>query len=378
MLKVSIIIAVKNEGAWLRNTIKSIVNSAGYSNYDICIVNDGSSDNCCVSLNDCTVIDNQLKPGLAFARQYGFNNTQSDLFFITDGHCNFSQDWLKEIVDLHKQHPKAFICCATAGLQSMELLDKVSLAEFEFGTPKFINKLKSLMRVDVPNVLCCPIKYINEHLNQIHQLRNELNISAFHDQSFTEYSIGYVGSELILNPYDSCRAGSHELQLHPGSGYHIAPSSFYRYNNVPNKHYIEANGMLGACYLYPRELFKQTCLAWPKVEKFFFIEPYMSVCANLNEIPILYSTKATIAHNYFRPYRLMGDNYIGQMSYGQELTMFMTTDTLTELVFEKIFYRPVAERYPDWVYEYKNNILKNRKLTDEEFFSLNGLTGVFK
>lgn len=376
MLKVSVIIAVRNEGAWLRNTLKSLVENAGYANYDILIVDDYSTDNCCCNLSDCRILKSTYKPGLAFARQFGFDNTDSDLFFITDGHMSFSRNWLGELVELHKQHPESFISCATAGLESMEILETYSLKGLGFNTPQFIKALKDNIRLDTPTVLRCPIN--DEHYSLVHQLRNEFNISALHDATLQDYELAYIGSDLKLSPRDGSRNACNYLQLLAGSGYHIAPSLFYRYNHTSPNPFIRANGLLGACYLYPRQLFKQICYGWPKIEKFFFIEPYMSVCAGLCEIPILYSTKATIAHNYHRPYRLMGENYISQMSYGQELTLFITTDTLTDLVFEKVVYRPVAEQYPDWVYEYKQNILKQRKLTDEDFFSLNGLTSLFK
>jgi glycosyltransferase involved in cell wall biosynthesis len=375
MLSVNIIIAVRNEGAWLRNTIKSIIETSEYPNYDIIVVDDNSTDGCCENLHDCTILKNGYEPGLAFARQYGHDNTKADLFFITDGHVNFSQGWLRELVELHKQNPNSFISCASAGILSMGIDERYSLKDFTFATPQFIKAIQTNIRTDVPTALYCPLKDSDFH--QTCQIRTDLNLTTFWSNEQKEYELVYLNHELKLNPFDNCRNLGHILLLLHGSGYDIQPLPFYKFGHVPNKSYIRCSALLGASYLYPRTLFDRICKGWPKIGKFFFIEPYMSTCANLCEVPILYSTKATIAHNYNRPFRLRGESYLGQMGYGQEITLYITTDTMTELVFERILYRPVAEKYPDWVEELKQNLLEQRKLTDEEYISLYGLNAIF-
>ena len=96
MHKISIIIAAYNIENYIERCMASVVNQT-YSNLDIIVVNDGSTDNTLniiesFSKNDERInIINQSNQGLLKSRKIGFNNSQGDYVLFIDG-----DDWLEK------------------------------------------------------------------------------------------------------------------------------------------------------------------------------------------------------------------------------------------------------------------------------------------
>lgn len=96
MHKISIIIAAYNIEDYIERCMSSVVNQT-YSNLDIVVVNDGSTDNTLNIINSFSENDvrinviNQSNKGLLASRKIGFNHSQGDYILFIDG-----DDWLEE------------------------------------------------------------------------------------------------------------------------------------------------------------------------------------------------------------------------------------------------------------------------------------------
>jgi glycosyltransferase involved in cell wall biosynthesis len=104
MTFVSVIIPCYNQGKYIDETVNSVLNST-FSNYEIIIINDGSSDDFTNELlanynkSKCTVITTSNK-GLAEARNVGIKRAKGDYILPLDADDRISPDYMKEAVEL--------------------------------------------------------------------------------------------------------------------------------------------------------------------------------------------------------------------------------------------------------------------------------------
>ena len=99
---VSVIIPVYNKRKFIKETIDSVVNQS-YQNFEIIIVDDGSTDNSMDVVN--SVYDPRLRvfsqsnSGVERARNYGFSNSGGSFITFHDADDLMSQDRLKKQID---------------------------------------------------------------------------------------------------------------------------------------------------------------------------------------------------------------------------------------------------------------------------------------
>ncbi|MHB9093096.1 MAG: glycosyltransferase [Eubacteriales bacterium] len=105
-IKVSIIIPAKNEGANVKMTVESIINSSSSILYEVIVIDDGSEDDCCRFLleNENYWQENGVKLfrtdglGSSNARNFGASHAKGDILIFSDAHVTVEKGWMEKIV----------------------------------------------------------------------------------------------------------------------------------------------------------------------------------------------------------------------------------------------------------------------------------------
>jgi glycosyltransferase involved in cell wall biosynthesis len=98
----SIVISVYNKADYIENTLKSVVNQS-FDDFEIIVVNDGSSDNSLEIIN--SINDDRISVittenlGASMARNKGIEESNSDFIALLDGDDYWDKDYLKTIYD---------------------------------------------------------------------------------------------------------------------------------------------------------------------------------------------------------------------------------------------------------------------------------------
>lgn len=93
----SVVIPTLNEGKMLHMTVDSILSKTTYPNYEVIIVDDGSTDGSCDLYKE---YDNRVHVirsnglGVACARNFGAENSKGEYICFLDAHCTVSKNWL--------------------------------------------------------------------------------------------------------------------------------------------------------------------------------------------------------------------------------------------------------------------------------------------
>lgn len=101
---ISIIIPVKNEGDNVRATITSLFNCRTNHSYEVIVVDDASTDNCCYFLTQQPSPQIQLITtegiGAAAARNLGADHAKGSYLVFCDAHLTFENFWIDRLMDL--------------------------------------------------------------------------------------------------------------------------------------------------------------------------------------------------------------------------------------------------------------------------------------
>ncbi len=138
----SIIVPAKNEANDIGNTIKSLLN-AEYPNIEIIAVNDRSTDDTGLIIDQWGTEDNRVKPvhisnlpeswmGKNHAMQTGADAAKGDFLLFTDGDVNFKPGSLNRSINYLLNSQTDHLCLIPAGL-SHGGLDRVFKTFFLFG-----------------------------------------------------------------------------------------------------------------------------------------------------------------------------------------------------------------------------------------------------
>lgn len=99
---VSIIIPVKNEGVNIKNTLESLYQTKSSYLYEVIIVDDNSTDNCCDFLKK--VQDENITlvsadgVGVAMARNIGAEHASGEFVIFCDAHLFFEDHWIDRLL----------------------------------------------------------------------------------------------------------------------------------------------------------------------------------------------------------------------------------------------------------------------------------------
>ena len=117
MVRVSIIITCHNLGAYLQEAVDSAL-AQNYSDFEVLVVDDGSTDPATVALLDRLVADPRLRvfrnpnQGVAFARNFGIDNAAGEYILPLDADDRILPDYIARAVEVLDAHPEVgFVSC---------------------------------------------------------------------------------------------------------------------------------------------------------------------------------------------------------------------------------------------------------------------------
>lgn len=106
---ISIVIPLYNKEKLIGSTIHSILNQT-YQEYEIVVVNDGSTDNSVAEvdkIHDSRIrLINQLNAGVSVARNRGIAESKGDFIALMDADDLWTPDYLETQIDLVNKYPK--------------------------------------------------------------------------------------------------------------------------------------------------------------------------------------------------------------------------------------------------------------------------------
>lgn len=108
MPEVSIIMPVYNKEKYLKNSLESVINQT-FSDFELLVVNDGSTDHSFDIIQDYAAKDSRIKcfsqnnQGVSAARNFGLEQAQGEWIQFLDGDDLISRDYLTECVPIVKK-----------------------------------------------------------------------------------------------------------------------------------------------------------------------------------------------------------------------------------------------------------------------------------
>ncbi len=110
MPAISVVLPLYNKEDYIKDTIQSVLNQK-FTDFELIIVNDGSTDNSLEKIKDITdprlKIFNQTNQGVAVARNFGGAKSTGDLIAFIDADDLWHPNHLSEIIKLSQQFPEA-------------------------------------------------------------------------------------------------------------------------------------------------------------------------------------------------------------------------------------------------------------------------------
>jgi glycosyltransferase involved in cell wall biosynthesis len=128
MLKISVVIPLYNKEKTVTNTLDSVLNQT-HTNFEIIIVNDGSTDNSVEKIrnfkDDRILLLNQKNGGAAAARNLGIEKATGSLIAFLDADDYWFPNHLDEIVTLYHDFPNCGLYCSRYSMKisSTKILD---------------------------------------------------------------------------------------------------------------------------------------------------------------------------------------------------------------------------------------------------------------
>lgn len=105
MTKISVVVSIYNIENYLRECIDSILNQS-YPNFELLLIDDGSTDNSALVCNDYAEKDNRIRvihqrnQGLSCARNAGIKNSKSEYIYFVDGDDYLHEDTLSSFIKI--------------------------------------------------------------------------------------------------------------------------------------------------------------------------------------------------------------------------------------------------------------------------------------
>ncbi|MCK9267048.1 glycosyltransferase [bacterium] len=111
MIKISVVIPLYNKVDFIKRALSSVLEQT-YENFEIIIVNDGSTDGSekiVEGYNDVRIklLHRPYPSGVSVARNFGIKHSSADLIAFIDADDKWNENFLGTIVRLRKKHPKA-------------------------------------------------------------------------------------------------------------------------------------------------------------------------------------------------------------------------------------------------------------------------------
>ncbi|CAM3223427.1 glycosyltransferase family 2 protein [Lentilactobacillus buchneri] len=148
---ISVIVPVYNLEKYVRQTIKSILQQ-NYRNFEVIIVNDGSTDNSLSILQELKkndpriLIFNQVNQGQAVARNLGISHANGDYITFIDGDDIVQKNYLKIMIEYALKHQDVDLVNLPYQNVSVDKISSIgkeqrSYQSFEFSSEVFLKKV---------------------------------------------------------------------------------------------------------------------------------------------------------------------------------------------------------------------------------------------
>ncbi|OWP84894.1 hypothetical protein BWK59_02925 [Flavobacterium davisii] len=193
-LTFSVIIPLYNKENYIYNTLTSVIDQS-YSNFEIIIVNDGSTDKSLEiiqNINDSRIrIFNQQNKGVSSARNLGIKNAKGTLIAFLDADDLWKKNHLEELYQLYTLHPNCGMYCSRYFMKiSKHKIIPISysyeISDDYKGVLKDYFKTSLVYRVGLPSAVVIP--------NYLFQLGFAFNINVNNGEDlelFTQIAISY-------------------------------------------------------------------------------------------------------------------------------------------------------------------------------------------
>lgn len=141
---ITIFMAVYNGHKYIADAIKSVLNQS-FDNFELLIINDGSTDNSVQIINQFTderirLIHHEQNKGLFHTRNRGINESRGIYFATLDCDDIATTNRLKWQVDFFKRHPD-YAVCGGQGKIINEDSKVIGAIQAPYGSPEFIRAL---------------------------------------------------------------------------------------------------------------------------------------------------------------------------------------------------------------------------------------------
>lgn len=94
---VSVVLVARNEDEWLRKCVESLNQAKSYTNFEIVVIDDQSSDGCVSELQlDQGFVTNGIGPSRA--RNLGADKARGEILIFCDAHLKFPDLWLDQLI----------------------------------------------------------------------------------------------------------------------------------------------------------------------------------------------------------------------------------------------------------------------------------------
>lgn len=164
-MKISIIVPVYNVLNMLEGCINSIINQT-YGDFEILIVDDGSTDGSSVLCDTLAEKDSRIKVfhksngGLSDARNYGLEHAQGDFFLFIDSDDMLHRDFCKVLVESQKKYDADIVSTDIIEFYSQEDVNRLnsrdySIHEFLFEEKEILQEyFKPQKKIIINHGLC--------------------------------------------------------------------------------------------------------------------------------------------------------------------------------------------------------------------------------
>lgn len=160
---VSVIIPVYNTSKYLIRALDSVM-SQTYTNLEIIVINDGSTDNSLKVIKSLATIDdrifliNQLNMGLSSARNSGIENSRGDFIVFLDSDDYFDRKFVEEMISVHQKYGCDVVSCRSLNVnEEGKLIDMMKeddkIIKYNFSQSIMALKEQKNIRFEVWNKL---------------------------------------------------------------------------------------------------------------------------------------------------------------------------------------------------------------------------------
>lgn len=203
MIKLSFIIPVYNVGKYISTTLDSILNNEFNFEYEIIVINDGSTDNSqhvvssYVEKHNNIVLINNTNHGVSYSRNCGIDHAKGKYITFVDGDDTINTNTYAQMVEKIEQNSYAFVQCNFATIYrsgkrkysqfcetATEVTDREDYFSLFFSSNKFIHN-------------ACWGKIINREC--ISNIRFDETLAVAEDQKFVFDILCYAERILLMN-----------------------------------------------------------------------------------------------------------------------------------------------------------------------------------